>query len=81
MTDVEEDLSLTRKLVGDGVATLRDVQRVLLPILPIQNPTVAPSAGSLNLAARLEGWSSQAIRSLEGNASAAELIDILWDAQ
>ena len=81
IADVEEDLSLTRKLIADGVATLRDVQRALLPILPIQNHA-APSGGPpLDLAARLETWSPQAIRALEGEATAAELVDILWDAQ
>lgn len=81
MAEVEEDLALTRKLVADGVTTLRDVQRALLPILPIQNHAAPSGATTLNLASRLETWSPQAIRALEGNATAAELIDILWDAQ
>jgi hypothetical protein len=52
MTEIEEDLALTRKLVADGVTTLRDVQRALLPILPIQNHAVPSRAPTLNLASR-----------------------------
>ena len=81
LAEIEEDLSLTRKLVADGISTQRDAQRALLPILPIQNPAVASSDAALNLSARLDSWSIQAVRALEGDATATELLEILWDAQ
>jgi hypothetical protein len=81
MAEVEEDLALTRKLVADGVTTLRDVQQALLPILPIQNHSAPSEETTLDLSARLDTWPTQAIRALEGKATAAELIEILWDNQ
>jgi hypothetical protein len=81
LVEIEEDLALTRKLIADGVATQRDVQRALLPILPIQNRAAPSGAIALDLSTRLESWSPQAIRALEGDATAAELLEVLWDAQ
>ena len=78
---IEEDLSLTRKLVADGISTQRDVQRALLPVLPIQNPSVASSSTALDLATRLDNWSVQAVRALEGDTTAREVFEILWDIQ
>jgi hypothetical protein len=81
LAEIEEDLSLTRKLVADGISTQRDVQRALLPILPIQNPAVASSSTALDLSARLDSWSAHAVRALEGDATATEILEILWDIQ
>jgi hypothetical protein len=81
LADIEEDLSLTRKLVADGVSTQRDAQRALLPVLPIQNHAVPSSDLTLNLSTRLDSWSVQAVRALEGDATATELLEILWDTQ
>jgi hypothetical protein len=81
LVEIEEDLALTRKIVADGVATQRDTQRALLPVLPIQNHAVPSSDIALDLSARLDSWSPQAIRGLEGDATPAELLEILWDAQ
>jgi ABC-three component (ABC-3C) system Middle Component 1 len=81
IAEIEEDLGLTRKIVSEGVMTTRDVQRALLPILPIQNHTAASGSTALDLLQRLENWSPQAVRALEGEATAAELVEILWNAQ
>jgi hypothetical protein len=79
--EIEEDLSLTRKLVADGVSTQRDAQRALLPVLPIQNHAAPSSDNDLNLSTRLNSWPAQAIRALEGDATAPELLELLWDLQ
>ena len=78
LSELEEDLALTRKIVGDDVATQRDLQRVLLPILPIQNHSVSASTATLDLASRLDGWSTSAVRALQ-TGSASDLLDILWE--
>ena len=80
LSDIEEDLALTRKIVADGISTARDVQRALLPILPIQNPSVTTATAASSLGTRLEGWLPPSLRALEGHASAEELLEILWDA-
>lgn len=80
LSDLEENLSLTRKLVADGLATSRDIQRALLPILPIQNQTSTSSIHSAGLGARLDSWPKAALLALEGDATATELIEILLDA-
>jgi hypothetical protein len=80
LAEIEEDLALTRKIVGDGVSTQRDIQRALLPILPIQNHAVTASAAKVDLGSRLHGWSPSALHALEGATTAEDLLDILWDA-
>jgi hypothetical protein len=79
--EVEEDLSLIRKIVADGVATQRDVQRAFLPILPIQNQALAIANATLDIAARLETWPKQALLALQGDASATDLVEILLDVK
>lgn len=80
LAEIEEDLALTRKIVGDGIATQRDVQRALLSILPIQNHAVSASTAKVDLGSRLDGWSALALHALEGTTSAEDMLDILWDA-
>ncbi len=80
LAEIEEDLALTRKIVGDGIATPRDIQRALLPILPIQNHAVSSSTAKADLGSRLHGWSPSALHALEGATTAEDLLEILWDA-
>lgn len=79
--EIEEDLSLTRKIVADGVVTQRDIQRAFLPILPIQNHALATTSAALDIAARLETWPKHALLALQGDASATDLVEILLDAK
>jgi hypothetical protein len=81
LSEIEEDLSLTRKLVADGVATQRDIQRALLPILPIQNHALPAAKVILDLAARLDTWPESALLALQGDASPRDLVEILLDAK
>jgi hypothetical protein len=80
LNDIEEDLSLIRKLVSDGVSTRRDIQRALLPILPIQNRTTSADIASPSLGERLENWPRSAILVLEGDGTPVDLIELLLEA-
>lgn len=69
LSELEEDLSLTRKLVVDGLLTARDIPRALLPILPIQNRTSTTDLGSQALSSRLPAWPRTALLALEGDGT------------
>jgi hypothetical protein len=81
LSDIEEDLSLTRKLVGDGLLTTRDIRRVLLPILPIQNRTSSTHLGSQSLSSRLQAWPRAALSALEGDGTPIDLVEFLFEDQ
>jgi hypothetical protein len=79
---LEEDLALTRKLVGDGVSISEDVEQVLMPILSIRHQSSTAQIEEENPLSRLSAWSGQAKRLLEAHASSAtELIEALLGDQ
>jgi len=82
LTSLEEDLTLTRKLVGDGISSDEDVERVLMPILPIRHQLANPQIDQESPSSRLTSWSGEARRLLETNeASPIDLIETLLGDQ
>ena len=65
LADLEEDLSLMRKLVSDHVSSSNDLYRVLMPILPIQNQISSTLLEQEGVSARLSSWPEDARRVLE----------------
>lgn len=79
---LEEDLTLMRKLVGDGASSSESLQRILLPILPIRHQLSNPQMDQERPGARLKSWSDEARRLLETNeASAVDLVEALLGDQ
>jgi hypothetical protein len=81
LADLEEDLSLTRKLVSDHVSSVSDLQRVLMPILPIQNQISSTLLEQEGVSSRLSSWPEDARRVLETGGSATEIVELLIEAQ
>jgi len=81
LVDLEEDLSLTRKLVSDNVSSVSDLRSVLMPILPIQNQISSTLLDQEGVSARLSSWPEDARRVLETGGRATEMIELLIKAQ
>jgi hypothetical protein len=79
--EIEGDLSLTRKIVAEGISTQRDLQRALLPILPIQNRALVAASESLDLESRLDLWPKNAVLALEGEGTALDVLESLLDSK
>jgi hypothetical protein len=79
---LEEDLTLTRKLVGDNVSNDESLEHVLMPILPIRHQLSAPQIDQNVPGARLKSWSEDARRLLESDeASPTDLLEALLGDQ
>jgi hypothetical protein len=78
LATLEEDLTLTRKLVGGGVSSEEDVERVLMPILPIRHQLSNPQMEQEDPTSRLKSWSDEARRLLATeDSSSTDLIEAL----
>jgi hypothetical protein len=79
---LEEDLTLTRKLVGDGISSPEDVERLFVPVLSIRHHLSTPHIEEESPLSRLTGWSDEAKRLLDTDASTPiDLIEALLGDQ
>lgn len=81
LSDLEEDLSLTRKLVGDDVSSVGAIFRVLMPILPLQQKPSINSVEQVPLSSRLPTWNENARKLLEGSGSGTDILEALLEVQ
>jgi hypothetical protein len=76
---IEEDLERTRKLAGCGVASREDLERVLLPVLPLRyQPVLQAEDVTQRLQRRIRTISPRASEvALDDAVSAAEVVRLL----
>lgn len=75
---IEEDFSLTRKIAKASIITADDVERSLLPLLPIRSkPLLGASNFETRLRIRLKDISSDAVTAFLKEATPAEIARIL----
>lgn len=75
---IEENFVLTRKIARSGVATTSEVTASLLPILPLQSvPTLEDGDLEQRLRVQLEGIHAAAFEFLSGEATPADLANLL----
>jgi hypothetical protein len=77
---IEDDFTATRKIARAGIGSSDDVQRSLLPLLPIRSITdVAVSDYSSKMRTRLSMLPAQAVDAILGSTSPEELARILME--
>ena len=78
LAEIEEDLSLTRKIARAGLKTNADIAKALLSILPIQSmPTLSGSDFLMRLSPHLDGIHEGVFEALLGDATPADVAGML----
>lgn len=79
---IEENLERTRKIAVCGLLTRGDVERALLPLLPLQHQAILESGGAeTRLRTRLSAaWPGAADAVLDEKRSEGEVLDLLRGA-
>jgi len=75
---IEEDFSLTRKIVRASIATVDDVEKALLPLLSLRSkPLLGASNFETRLRTRLKDIPPEAVTALLNETTPAEVARIL----
>jgi hypothetical protein len=80
---IEEDFSSTRKIVRGGIVSLADLERALLPILPLRTTTTLLSASDYEgrLRSHLNFLSPDLLEGVLRSAPAAEILRRIGEPQ
>ena len=77
---IEEDFALTRKISRGGIQTATDLDRALLPLLPVKSQAVIAAADYIaRLEAHLKDLRPKSITAFLGKVPAADVARILAD--
>jgi hypothetical protein len=78
LKSIEEDFRASRKIVRGGITSASDVAKVLLPLVPIQNPVTLVEEDVISrLRNRMTSIPSEAFTAIVGNRSDADVAALL----
>ena len=80
LSEIEEDLSLTRKIARNGLQSTAEITKALISILPIQSmPTLTESDFSERVSAHLAGVGEFVFEALQSDSSPGDVAGMLLE--
>jgi hypothetical protein len=82
LIEIEEDFGSTRKIARASIVTTPEMTRVLLPLLPIQNPvSMTVESEQATVRSRLQEWPPAALEALFAEHTESEVLSLLMKEQ